>query len=214
MLQIDNAMRSVVTKGVVSQMEGVKDVSPPEGMKYAPAILSLHPERMPLGLVSIGDDKSRVIRVAGEARNRYGNTVPVIAIARQAFAGNENVTDIILPASIERLAAGAFAGCINLRSITIPKKIKTIRAGTFAGCIRLENVYYEGSLEDWRKVNIVHGRYEVDFGPLIPGTPVQTVLAERQFSIPGNEALFSANLHFRCALKDKESEEERRNGYI
>ena len=109
------------------------------------------------------------------------------------------MTDIILPSGIDHLPdGGAFAGCRNLKRITIPRRISYIGPGTFEGCDSLEDVYYEGTPEEWKKVSIVCKKHEIEFGPLIPGSPVETVTAERYVHIPGNEALFRANIHFRC----------------
>ncbi len=180
----------------------MRDIHPSEKLQYKRAILGLHPERLPLRLVSLGGEMSPVIKVPGTVMNEYGRMVPVIAIAKDVFAGNEHITDVILPSSLSWLPAGAFAGCSSLRNITIPKSIKTIKQGTFEGCTNLENVYFEGTRDEWNSVEIVHDRHEIDFGPLIQGTPVHTILAERNINIPGNEALFSANIHFRCRLED------------
>ena len=37
---------------------------------------------------------------------------------------------------------------------------------------------------------------------MIGGSPVQQITAERLVHIPGNEPLFSANIHFRCSLSE------------
>ena len=170
-------------------------------LKYRQAIIWLHPESLPLELVSIGDDDPSVIIIPDKAKNRFDRVVPVVCIAEGAFAGKVNVTDIILPASIERIPQGAFSGCANLKNITIPKRIKSIKERTFEGCISLENVYYEGTPEEWDAIVIVHEKHEIEFGDCIPGTPIRSIKAERRINIPGNEALFSADIHFRCDLK-------------
>ena len=66
----------------------------------------------------------------------------------------------------------------------------------------LEDVYYEGTMEEWKSIDIVHDRHEIEFGDLIPGSPLQEIKAERLMHVPGNDALFMANIHFRCALPD------------
>ena len=180
--------------------ELIKDVGISDDLRFCQAVMWLHPQVLPLGLVSTGESDMRVIKVPEEAKNRFDIIVPVICIAREAFAGNENVTDIILPSTIRRLPEGAFAGCRNLKNITIPKTIRYIKEKTFDGCVSLENVYYEGNPEEWDEINIVHQRHEIEFGETVPGTPVRSILAERRINIPGNEALLSANIHFRCDL--------------
>ena len=175
-----------------------------ETLEYSQAIMWLHPEVLPLGVVSIGEEYPEIVKIPNRIANRYGRKVPIIAIARNAFADHVKVTDIVLPSTIERIPTGAFAGCSGLKRITIPKKIKTIREGTFAGCDNLEDVYFEGSMEEWRKINIVHDKHEIEFGKLISGTPVHEIKAERLLHVPGNDALLTANIHFHCAISDLE----------
>ena len=163
----------------------MEDVQPSEKLEYERAVLWLHPQKLPLGLVSLGGEQSSVIRVPAKAKNLYGRIVPVIAIARKCFAGNERITDVILPSGISSL----------------PRRIKTIKENTFAGCVSLQNIFYEGTIEEWRSVEIVCEKRETRFGPLIPGTPVQSIVSDKLIHIPGNEALFFADIHFRCTLE-------------
>ena len=116
--------------------------------------------------------------------NRYGRNVPVITFSSQAFSGKSNITDIVLPQSIERFPKGAFEGCTGLKRITVPRKVKVMKEGTFAGCKQLEDVYFEGTMEEWNRIHIMHHKHEVEFGQLIPGTPVQEVKAERRHGRP------------------------------
>ncbi len=180
--------------------EQMKDVAPPRGLEFKLAVLWLHPDRLPVGLVGLGDCDAAVVRVPAQIQKASGTVAPVIAVARSAFAGNEHITDVLLPASIEALPAGLFAGCTNLQNVTIPRRVKRVGENTFAGCVHLKNIYYEGSLEEWKRVEIVHEAHEIEFGSLVPGTPVQSVTAERMVHIPGNEPLFAADIHFGCAL--------------
>ena len=185
--------------------ESVKDVEVPDCLVFSRAVMWVHPEVLPLELVSIGEKELSTVKVPGTIINRSGRIVPVTAIAKDAFAGNKNITDIILPSGIERFPQGAFAGCSNLKNITIPKRIKHIKEKTFAGCVNLENVYYEGTQEEWDAMEIVHEKHEIEFGDVIPGTPVRLIIAERRVFIPGNEALLTANIHFRCDLTESGS---------
>ena len=183
-------------------INSIKDVPVSEHLKFAQAILWLDPSHLPLGAVTLENETMPVIKIPERAVNRFGNSVPVITITPELFKDREHVTDIILPPSIDRLPSGAFSGCRNLKNITIPKKIKSIRQNTFDGCSDLENIFYEGSAEEWDKISIVHQQYEVDFGDVFSGTPVQQIVSERLLHIPGNDAIFSANIHFRCNLSE------------
>ena len=186
-------------------LKTIEDVPVSDKLKYALAVLWLHPGHLPLGLVSIGDETMTVIKVPERTVNQFGNEgiiVPVIAVGANAFRGRQNITDVVLPSSIETIGSHCFDGCTNLRNITIPKSVTAIKEGTFAGCTQLENIYYEGSPEEWAQIRIVHQKHEVEFGSSIPGTPVQQIVSERFVHIPGNEALFSANVNFHCQLSE------------
>jgi hypothetical protein len=43
----------------------------------------------------------------------------------------------------------------KLEKISIPKSVEKIEEGAFSGCFDLQYVYYEGTEEDWKNINIV-----------------------------------------------------------
>ena len=53
--------------------------------------------------------------------------------------------------SIEELA---FAFCEDLKEVTLPSTIKDVEYSAFLGADKLYNVYFEGTLEEWKKTNI------------------------------------------------------------
>ena len=173
-----------------------------QGLEYKLAALWLHPQFLPLCVTSLGGCSDKVIRIPARAVNKYSNEVSVTAIGSGAFAGNTAVTDIILSSKISRIGEGAFSGCSSLERITIPKSVKQISRRTFEGCSSLKDIYYEGTHEEWERIEKNTETREFEFGELIPGTPVQKLTAERFIRIPGNEALVLANLHFRCELPE------------
>ena len=139
-----------------------------------------------------------IIKIPPTAQNKYGDVLSVIKVGGAAFRGNESVTDILLSSSVGYIAEGAFAGCRNLRNITIPKNVCRIPQRTFDGCVSLENIFYEGTRAEWERMYIIDTKCETDFGELIPGTPTHRLIEKRQIHIPGNEALFTATIHFQC----------------
>ena len=141
-----------------------------------------------------------IIKVPDTAENRYDKSVTVTAIAANAFKGNTTVTDIILGSNIERIGAGAFAGCTALERITIPKKVSMIPLGTFEDCTSISDIYYEGTPEEWNKIEKYTEKLEVEYGNLIPGSPVMEIVEERLIRFHGNEALSLANIHFNCKI--------------
>ena len=139
-----------------------------------------------------------VIKLPEKVNNRWDMPVGLVRVFGNAFREKSGITDIILPSCVYEIDAGAFAGCKSLKRITIPRGVSRIAERTFAGCDSLEDVYFEGTVDEWKKTNIIHERHEMDFGDFIPGTPVQRFEGERMVHISGNDALFTANIHFRC----------------
>ena len=175
----------------------IKDTPEIDGLEYAQTCQWLHPEHIPLGVVSIGDASVPVVRIPRKAVNRYGNLVSVCAIGNSAFRNCTFITDIILHSEINKICSGAFAGCTSLKRITIPKAVKAIKQDTFTNCTSLSDIYYEGSQDDWKRINIEH-THEIVLGKLQSGTPVQIIEKESTTYLPGNEALFTATIHYNC----------------
>lgn len=50
----------------------------------------------------------------------YFDGKPVTKIAVNAFASGKNITEIVVPASIQTIEKGAFAGCSSLQTLTLP----------------------------------------------------------------------------------------------
>ena len=98
------------------------------------------------------------------------------------------------------IGAGAFKGCTSLARITIRKKVSMIPLGTFEGCIFLPDIYYEGTPEEWDKIEKYTEKREVEYGNLIPGSPVMEIVEERLIRLHGNEALCLADIHFNCKI--------------
>lgn len=152
--------------------------------------------RAPMYVVTLGDAASEVIKLPKKGINKWGNEVDVAGFKPEAFQGNDKVTDIILHSGVRGLPDGAFKGCANLKRLTIPKNVKKIGRDVFAGCVSLEDVYYEGTMEQWEKIEIYTGKRIVELGKQIPGTPVCEVASDYFKHDPGNDALLKANIHF------------------
>ena len=152
--------------------------------------------RAPMFVTNLGDTASEVIKLPRKAINKWGIEVDVAGFMSGAFQGNDKVTDIILHSGIHGLPDAAFKGCTNLKRLTIPKNTIKIGRDTFAGCDSLEDVYYEGTIEKWEKIEIYTGKRIVELGKQIPGTPVCEVSADYFKHDSGNDALLKANIHF------------------
>lgn len=104
----------------------------------------------------------------------------VTVIGSQAFAGQTNITKVIIPKTVktindyafyrcynlaevefasgcvlDTLGKNVFDSCKNLKSIDLPNGIKTIPEYTFAGCESLERVTLPANLEEIQKYSFV-----------------------------------------------------------
>ena len=155
--------------------------------------------RAPMYVKEIGDSGSEVIKLPRRALNKWGHEVDVAGFMPGAFQGNDKVTDIILHSNVHGIPNGAFKGCTSLKRLTIPKGVKEIKSDVFAGCYSLEDVYFEGTKEEWEKIEIYTGKRIVEFGNQVSGTPVCEV--DDYFKHDsGNDALLKANIHFQCVF--------------
>ena len=74
-------------------------------------------------------------------------------IGREAFAYSK-IKFIELPNKLDKIEHSLFFYCSSLEGIYIPKGIKAIEKNAFFDCDRLRKIYYEGSEEDWNRIEI------------------------------------------------------------
>lgn len=65
-----------------------------------------------------------------------GSQIPdgVTEIGGRAFAGRENLKEIVFPSSLISIGKDAFAGCSSLKEIIIPENVESIEQGAFFEC--------------------------------------------------------------------------------
>lgn len=73
------------------------------------------------------------------------------------FMWCSSLTSITIPDGVTSIDAQAFFDCSSLESIIIPKSVTDISWDAFNGCKSLQNVYYKGSSETWKAINIDRG---------------------------------------------------------
>ncbi|MCQ2470751.1 MAG: leucine-rich repeat protein [Clostridia bacterium] len=77
------------------------------------------------------------------------------------FCNCSNLKEVNLPSNITKIPSMMFNCCFNLESITLPSTVKTIDTSAFNCCCRLKDIYFEGTKENWEKINIIeHEGYE------------------------------------------------------
>ena len=82
----------------------------------------------------------------------FGENSQLESIGSYAFYDCSSLTSITIPSSVTSIGSYAFYGCSSLTSITIPSSVTSIGSRAFYGCSRLQNVYYNGTMEDWCKI--------------------------------------------------------------
>ena len=70
----------------------------------------------------------------------------VTAVKDRAFAGNQAITNVVLPASVRLMGKEAFRGCTGLVFVVLPPLLETIRVKAFAGCTNLKTAQIPGRL--------------------------------------------------------------------
>ena len=73
-------------------------------------------------------------------------------IADDAFKGNEEIVDIIIPEGITRLGQCTFINCINLETVSLPKTLEEIGADCFYNTPKLKGFVFKGTMEEWNKM--------------------------------------------------------------
>ena len=183
-------------------IDTIKSTPETQGLEYDKCVMWLHPENLPLGVVSLNGCTDKIIRIPKKAVNNYGLEVDVIGVGHDAFQCNNNVTDVILHPGIRMVGGNTFAGCTALERIYFPKKITRISKYMFSGCTSLTDVYYEGSYEDWKKLEKSTETRVKEYEELIPGTPVQKVTYDKIVRNHGIDALCLATIHFNCKFPE------------
>lgn len=171
----------------------------PDSLEFKPAVLWLNAGRLPVGVVSLGGEKSSVIKLPSECMAVMGNIVPVLEVANKVFCENANLTDVILPNNIKTIRAYSFSGCTNLKRIFIPCTVREIKQYAFNSCDNLEDIYFSGTEEEWKQIRITHEQERL--------LNTEKSVLYREFEsdfILGNEILRKAKVHYNCVLPEEE----------
>ena len=80
------------------------------------------------------------------------NNVEYIAI--NAFDKCFNLTSLTIPNSVKYIAEYAFDACNDLTDIAITNSIKVIEDRVFCCCFNLTNVFYYGTPDELKEINV------------------------------------------------------------
>ena len=78
----------------------------------------------------------------------------VTSIGEYAFLSCSSLENINIPDGVTSICEGAFSNCSSLTSITIPNSLKSVGEYAFNECNNLKTVYYGGTEEEWKTLNI------------------------------------------------------------
>ena len=70
------------------------------------------------------------------------------------FACCINLNKVVLSSSIQKVPQTMFMYCLSLSEIYIPKSVASVDMSAFATSEKLQTVYYEGTEEEWNKINV------------------------------------------------------------
>ena len=87
----------------------------------------------------------------GVGRIAFPTTLTIIGM--QAFENQDGLTQIHLPAGVQRLNDRAFYGCVYLENISIPASLTRIEAECFTYCYTLTTINYMGTMNQWNSIS-------------------------------------------------------------
>lgn len=169
----------------------------PKDLEFKPAMLWPLREWLPARVTGLGASVGTIVRLPNKFKTSWSKEARIAGISKGLFANQTQVTDVILLQRTYELPEELFAGCKNLRRVTIPRGVSCILEGAFRGCDSLEDVYYEGTEDEWNNINIIHEARRIK-EPQKLGLYCDL----ETYIIPGNEALFKAKIHFNCVIKE------------
>lgn len=76
----------------------------------------------------------------------------IVDIRERAFYETD-LTEIVIPEGIQSIYTQAFARCKNLLFVTLPHSTEFIGGAIFTGCESLSEVRYNGTIEEWNKID-------------------------------------------------------------
>ena len=102
------------------------------------------------------DNQSDGVVYAGKVAYTYKGDMPkntkillrqdTKSISRYAFSNCTNLTDIVIPNSVNRIDVGTFWRCTSLKSITIPNSVMSIGSEAFSDCTNLSDIIIPDSI--------------------------------------------------------------------
>ena len=93
----------------------------------------------------------------------------------------------------ETIGDYAFQGCVSLRKITIPNTVKEIGFFAFYECKQLEDIYYEGTYDEWNNIKFERGNPLEDGARLHYKNELNEWQILDELILPENEEVFDVD---------------------
>ena len=103
-----------------------------EGLEFTP----VEGEEGYCAVRGIGTATDRVLRIPETSPD--GLTVKYIG--EEAFLGNTQITEVILPDTVEKILSYAFRECVQLKKVTVGKGFQEVDGQAFYGCLSLTDI--------------------------------------------------------------------------
>lgn len=97
------------------------------------------------GVLYSGDRKHLIQYPSGKDGKEYDVMFGTQSIDNSAFYGNEFISKVSFPASLDSISHIAFYGCQSLSDVTFSDKIETIGSSAFAECSKLRTIQLYGN---------------------------------------------------------------------
>ena len=79
-------------------------------------------------------------------------------IYQNAASNAKNIEELVIPYGVTMIGSHAFYECHKIRIISLPNTLKYIDSLAFSGT-KADDVFYDGTLEEWNKVVIIDDDY-------------------------------------------------------
>lgn len=132
--------------GCFSECTSLKEVSLPSSLVSLGAYSF---ENTALEDIVLPEKLEKIGRYAFKSTNLKKISIPASCtdISINAFEGNNQLTDIVLPNTLSRLPYGMFSHCTALQKVNIPEGVISIGKNAFAGCSALKEVTLPATLQ-------------------------------------------------------------------
>ena len=130
------------------------DITLPSGLKYITG--TMFKDCTSLVSINIPEGVKSIDNYAFEGCSKLENYIlpeGLIFIGKYAFESTD-IESLIIPDSVTIIDDNAFSYCGSLKYVVISKSVTSIGDSPFYYCGYFKTIYYEGTEEEWNKINI------------------------------------------------------------